>query len=60
MWTVLLVVMLFALGPHHPRVSDEDIPLDRTRMWLAALSLLIFILCFTPAPIELLDLVPGR
>jgi membrane-associated protease RseP (regulator of RpoE activity) len=60
MWTVLLVVMLFALGPHHPRVVDEDIPLDRTRMWLAALSLVVFILCFTPAPIELLDLVPGR
>ena len=36
-WTVLIVVMLFVLGPHHPRVFDEDVPLDRDRAsWLAA------------------------
>jgi len=59
-WTVLTTAMLFALGPHHPRVFDEDVPLDRTRMWLAGVAVVVFIICFTPAPIELLDLVPGR
>jgi membrane-associated protease RseP (regulator of RpoE activity) len=58
-WTVLTVVMLFAFGPGHPRVWDEDVPLDRTRLWLAALAVVMFILCFTPAPLELRDLVPG-
>ena len=58
-WTVLTVVMLLAFGPRHPRTLDEDIPLDRNRLWLAAFGVVMFILCFTPAPIEPLDLV-GR
>ena len=56
-WTVLTVVMLVAFGPRHPRTSDEEIPLDRTRLWLAVAALLIFIVCFTAAPIEPLDLI---
>lgn len=56
-WTVLTVVMLVAFGPRHPRTIDEDIPLDRTRLWLAAAALVMFIICFTPAPIEPFDLV---
>jgi membrane-associated protease RseP (regulator of RpoE activity) len=59
-WTVLTVIMLAAFGPRHPRTYDEDVPLDRTRLWLAAAAVLMFILCFTPAPIEPLDLVGGR
>jgi membrane-associated protease RseP (regulator of RpoE activity) len=58
-WTVLTVAMLIAFGPRHPRTTDEHIPLDRTRLWLAAVALLMFIVCFTPAPIEALDIV-GR
>lgn len=56
-WTVLTVVMLLAFGPRHPRTVDEHVPLDRGRLWLAAFALLMFILCFTPAPIEPFDLV---
>ena len=51
-WTVLTVVMLAAFGPRHPRTVDEDVPLDRGRLWVAALALLMFVLCFTPAPIQ--------
>ena len=58
-WTVLTVVMLLAFGPRHPRTLDEEVPLDRTRLWLAAFAVVMFILCFTPTPIEPLDLV-GR
>ncbi|MGE3405062.1 MAG: site-2 protease family protein, partial [Vicinamibacterales bacterium] len=50
-WTVLTVAMLVVFGPRHPRVYDEDMPLDRTRLWLAAFAVLMFVLCFTPAPI---------
>ena len=56
-WTVLTVLMLAVFGPRHPRVFDEEVPLDRTRLWLALFAVVMFVLCFTPAPIELLDLV---
>ena len=55
-WAVLTVVMLISFGPRHPRTMDEDIPLDRTRLWLAAVAVLMFIICFTPAPIEVFNL----
>ena len=55
-WTVLTVVMLISFGPRHPRTVDEDIPLDRTRLWLAVVALVMFIVCFTPAPIEVFRL----
>jgi membrane-associated protease RseP (regulator of RpoE activity) len=58
-WTVLTVGMLLVFGPRHPRVFDEETPLDTSRMWLAAFALLMFILCFTPAPIQPAALV-GR
>jgi membrane-associated protease RseP (regulator of RpoE activity) len=51
-WTVLLVAMTLAMGPRHPRTIDEDIPLDRARVWLAVVALIILVLCFTPNPIE--------
>ena len=59
-WTVLTVVMLLAFGPRHPKTFDEHIPLDRRRQLLALFALIMFVLCFTPAPIEPLDLVAGR
>jgi membrane-associated protease RseP (regulator of RpoE activity) len=56
-WTVLNVAMLFAFGPRHPRTHDEDVPLDSTRRWLALFAVAMFAVCFTPAPIEPLELV---
>ena len=50
-WTVLMIVMLRVFGRHHPPVLDEDAPLDRSRLLLAGFALLMFILCFMPAPI---------
>jgi membrane-associated protease RseP (regulator of RpoE activity) len=60
-WTILTIGMLLVFGPRHPRTIDEDVPLDRGRVILALFALIMFVLCFTPAPIEPLDLVnPGR
>jgi membrane-associated protease RseP (regulator of RpoE activity) len=56
-WTVLTVAMLAVFGSRHPRVFDEDVPLDRTRLLLALLALVIFVLCFTPAPIQPIDMI---
>ena len=58
-WTFLLVAMTLAMGPRHPRTIDEDIPLDRTRVRLAILALVILVLCFTPNPFEPTELL-GR
>ncbi len=52
--TVLMVGMAFFLGFRHPRVIDEDTPLDPRRRLIALFAVVIFILCFTPVPIETL------
>jgi membrane-associated protease RseP (regulator of RpoE activity) len=56
-WAGLMIVMLFAFGPRHPRTPDEDVPLDAMRKGLAVFAVVMFVLCFTPVPMELLDLV---
>jgi membrane-associated protease RseP (regulator of RpoE activity) len=56
-WTGLMMVMLYVFGPRHPRVFDEDVPLDRTRLILAFVAFAMFVLCFTPAPIEPTELL---
>ncbi len=58
--TVMMLVMLFTLGPRHPRVLYEYEPLGTTRNLIAVFALIMFILCFTPVPIQLQDLVGGR
>jgi len=59
-WTGLIVVMLLVFGPMHPRVVDEHVPLDRTRLKLALFAVVIFALCFTPAPISEMTIVIAR
>ncbi len=56
-WALMMVGMLFAFGARHPETVDEHIPLDPMRRRVAILTVVIFILCFTPAPIEVLDLI---
>ena len=56
-WTVLMIGMLVAFGPRHPRTFDEHLSLDRTRLILALVALVMFIVCFTPAPIEPMQLI---
>jgi membrane-associated protease RseP (regulator of RpoE activity) len=56
-WTGMMILMLFMFGPRHPTVFDEDVPLDRTRFFLALVALAMFALCFTPAPIQPTELI---
>jgi membrane-associated protease RseP (regulator of RpoE activity) len=51
-WTILMVVMLLAVGPHHPPTLDDRVSLGNTRLVLAVIGLIMLIVCFTPAPIE--------
>jgi hypothetical protein len=48
----MLLVMAFLLGIRHPRIIDEDTPLDAGRVAVAVFALVMFIVCFTPVPIE--------
>jgi membrane-associated protease RseP (regulator of RpoE activity) len=52
--TLIMVVMLYLIGPRHPRVIAEHEPLGRGRYALAIFALIMFVLCFTPTPIEIL------
>ena len=52
--TLMMLVMLLLLGPRHPRVIYEYEPLGPGRRAIAVLALVIFIICFTPVPIEML------
>lgn len=51
-WTILMVVMLAAMGPHHPPTLNDEVQMDRNRVILALLALVMLIVCFTPAPLE--------
>lgn len=55
--TAMMVAMLLFLGPRHPRVLFEYEPLGRGRLALAWFALLMLVLCFTPVPIEPLELL---
>jgi membrane-associated protease RseP (regulator of RpoE activity) len=51
LWTILVVAMLYIMGRHHPRTSDEGEPLDAARKWLAAFAAAMLVLSFTPIPL---------
>jgi membrane-associated protease RseP (regulator of RpoE activity) len=56
-WTIVTIVMLYKFGRHHPPTFDENVPLDWSRRLLAVFAVIMFALCFTPAPIQPLDLL---
>ena len=56
-WTILIVGMLIFFGPRHPRTIDDHVPLDPRRRALALVAAIIFVICFTPAPIEPFELI---
>jgi membrane-associated protease RseP (regulator of RpoE activity) len=49
MWAVLLLI----IGFRHPPLVDRWEPLDRRRRSWALVALLIFVLCFMPAPLAI-------
>jgi membrane-associated protease RseP (regulator of RpoE activity) len=50
LYAVLLAVILRV---RHPQVTDESEPLDRPRVIIAILTLLVFVLSFLPFPIKI-------
>lgn len=58
--SLMMVVMLFMMGPRHPRVIYEQEPLGYERTLIAVFALIMFVLCFTPVPAQFQDIVGGR
>lgn len=59
-WSVVMVVVLAVAGLHHPPTLDDQLSLGRPRLALAAAAALVFILCFTPEPVEPIErIVPN-
>lgn len=54
--TVMMLLMAFFLGVSHPRIVDEEAPLDGTRRAVALCALAMLVICFTPVPIEIVGL----
>jgi membrane-associated protease RseP (regulator of RpoE activity) len=50
---VMMLAMAMLFGFRHPRIVDEHEPLDGRRQLVAVIAAIIFLLCFTPVPIEL-------
>lgn len=50
--TLMMLAMLYFLGPRHPRVINEYEPLGRARIALAIFAAIMFALCFTPVPLR--------
>ena len=51
-WLIICFLVLAVMGLRHPPVVDADQPLDPRRRRLAAVALVIFALCFTPVPMD--------
>ena len=49
---LIMLAMAFFLGFRHPPIVDEGTPLDARRQIVALVALAIFVLCFTPVPIQ--------
>lgn len=60
MTAIVMLAMAFFLGVRHPRIVDEGARLDSTRLLVALLALCIFLLCFTPVPIEIISTTLDR
>jgi membrane-associated protease RseP (regulator of RpoE activity) len=52
--TLMMVAMLVFLGPRHPPVVYPYEPLARGRVALAIFAIVMFAVCFTPVPIDIL------
>jgi membrane-associated protease RseP (regulator of RpoE activity) len=49
---VIILGFLWFMGIQHPPTMNDSVPLDPRRQRIAAVMLLVFILCFTPIPVK--------
>lgn len=49
---VIFLALLLYMGVNHPPTLNDSLPLGKRRQRIAIVLLIIFILCFTPTPIQ--------
>lgn len=54
-WGLFLIILSRFIGVFHPPSLDEGSGLSKGRKVLGVCALIIFVLCFTPYPVELLE-----
>lgn len=57
-WLVFAFILGWFIGIEHPR-SDLELPLTPNRVILGWIALIIFVLCFSPAPIQF-EILTGK
>ncbi|HET9371681.1 MAG TPA: site-2 protease family protein, partial [Vicinamibacterales bacterium] len=57
-FTAMMIFMALTMGLRHPRVLDEDEPVGAGRAAIAIFAVVMFVLCFTPVPVEFLTITP--
>jgi hypothetical protein len=50
-WILMLILILFVIGPTHPPTANDNVPLGWGRRLIGIASLTIPIFCFMPDPI---------
>ena len=51
---LFFALILMFLGPRHPRPAEQE-GLDRKRWWIGLLGMVVFVLCFIPVPVTLVE-----
>lgn len=51
-WALLMAIVLVLSGPRHPPTADDGVPLDRGRRLVALVAAIVFLLSFTPRPVD--------
>ncbi len=59
MW-ILMVVLLFLMGPKHPPTANDYVPLGRVRTVLGWMTLAFVLIGFTPMPFFFADAAPDQ
>lgn len=49
---LVFLALLWYMGVTHPPTLNDSVPLGRRRAFIAVVMLIIFVLCFTPTPIQ--------
>jgi len=50
---IIMILLLFLMGPNHPPTANDNVPLGRWRIVLGWLTLAFVLVGFTPVPIKI-------
>ncbi|GAB4291262.1 MAG: site-2 protease family protein [Myxococcota bacterium] len=54
-WLLWALIIKFAIGVYHPPVGGEEEPLDRARVVLGVIAIIVMFLTFPPIPLRIIE-----